>query len=182
MGFEHTWKVDIATGERAMEALTKFGQWAKAKWIEDSMATVHDPTPVGRTTYGKLAQRLLENSPEGQDWTGMSHCVLMRDPDEVVMVNENDDSDVKRAEDLLSLEDLPGDGQATLWWPEIAWPYGWTPDSRQRLYELLEAHDALDLWAAIIREGDRIGALTDMLMDRWSDLYVCECQAKSHPL
>ena len=150
MGFEHSLKLDIATGERVAKAIDEYGEHATAAgW--------------GRYLPGN-----------DYDATGLSGYIPWKFEDPEIVIFE-DEKGVwvtymfgPTGEHFQAYvpEEWPMLGECVLAWPDIAWMRFIPSEARKKLYEVLEAHDVLEVWADIIRASDTDKVMASLALNQ----------------
>ena len=119
---------------------------------------------------------MLEEYPNGYDWTGISNATLIHSPDEVIYVSIDNPNHIKLARDILPREAWPspayhapktrrrrhsnthGPRPPRLAAPpllpssggeDIAWPQFVGPEAMSALFTIMDRRGALQVWASI---------------------------------
>ncbi len=112
MGYQHALKLEREIGERAIDGLREFGEWARSKYFEDVQVAL-DNHPLladwldDEFDLNELRTELLNDHPHGYDWTGISDAVLLQSPNQVVYVSIDNPNETKLARDLLAKNAWP---------------------------------------------------------------------------
>lgn len=167
MGYQHWLKIEPDVGRRAVDALREFGDWARSTFKEN--------VSVARESDLPILDELLEEHPNGYDWTGYSNAVLLHSPNQVVYVSVDNPNRTKLVRDLLPMNawpstthepdgiqrdvfqipmnlgmiDSPTPMSLVLWWEGIAWPQFVGPEAMSTLFKIMDRWDALRVWASI---------------------------------
>ena len=180
MGYDHTVKLEPDVGNRAVDALREFGDWARATFLDDISNTFDADLPFIDEPYDELdlnslRNELLEEYPNGYDWTGISNATLIHSPDEVIYVSIDNPNHIQLARDILPREawpspayhapklagdaiqipmdlgplDSPRPVAPVLWWEDIAWPQFVGPEAMSALFTIMDRRGALQVWASI---------------------------------
>ncbi len=200
VGYQHTLKLEPDVGNRAIDALREFGDWARATFIDDISSSLEIGLPFidqpgDEFDLDSLRNELLEEYPNGYDWTGISDVVLIHSPNQVVYVSIDNPNYTKLARDILPREAWPsyvngspklvGDAfqipmdlglvdspravAPVLWWEDISWPQFVGPEAMSALFKIMDRWDALQVWASIAEAEYRARRTFDARVGDWSD-------------
>lgn len=196
MGYQHTLKLEPDVGNRAVNALREFGDWARGTFLDDISSTLGADLPlIGEFDLDSLRDELLEEFPNGNDWTGISNVMLIHSPNQVVYVSIDNPNHTKLARDILPREawpsyvngspklvgdtfqipmdlgvlDSPGAVSPVLWWEDISWPQFVGPEAMSALFKIMDQWDALQVWASIAEAEYRARRTFDARVGDWSD-------------
>jgi hypothetical protein len=154
MGFDLFLKTDLATGERAVQALAEFGKLATEQgdydWTGLSCVLLWRP----EQNFGPW-EGVVEGLEGYENVAVWGQALTIPDPD-------------YRWPWDPSL--YPGPGECVLAWNEIAWSRFVPPEALQALHDLLGVHDGLAVWADILAAQDRIGSFTDAAMGKLAQI------------
>ncbi len=208
MGYQHSLKLEPDVGKRAVSALYEFRDWACGTFLDDISKTF----PADNPYFGEpgdefdldvLRDELLEEYPNGCDWTGISNAVLIHNPNQVIYVSIDDPNDTKLARDILPMQDWPSFAPAAtrhagdafqipmdlgafdssllpapvLWWEDIAWPQFVGPEAMSALFRIMDGWDALQVWASIAEAEYRARRTFEARVGGWSDRLLQEADA-----
>ncbi len=200
MGYQHTFKLEPDVGNRAVDALREFGDWARGTFVDDisgafDVDTLFTDEPDDELDLDSLRDELLEEYPNGYDWTGISNAMLIHSPNQVVYVSIDNPNHTKLARDILPREAWPsyvngspklvGDAfqipmdlgvldspravSPVLWWEDISWPQFVGPEAMSALFKIMDGWDALQVWASIAEAEYRARRTFDGRVGDWSD-------------
>lgn len=199
MGYQHALKLEREIGERAIDGLREFGDWARSKYFEDVEASFEEsslPDEGGNELdLNELRTELLGEHPHGYDWTGISDAVLLESPDQVVYVSIDNPNETKLARDVLpgdawpmppyrphapggevfqipmdlGVLDTPRSASPVLWWEEITWPQFVGPEAMSTLFEVMDHWGALQVWASIAEAEYRARHTFEGRVGEWED-------------
>ena len=200
MGYQHTLKLEPDVGNRAIDALREFGDWARGTFIDDISSSLEIGLPFidqpgDDLDLDSLRDELLEEHPNGYDWTGISNVMLIHSPNQVVYVSIDNPNPTKLARDILPREAWPSYGHSTtppageifqipmdlgvvdssrhavpvLWWEDISWPQFVGPEAMSALFKVMDRWDALQVWASIAEAEYRARRTFDARVGDWSD-------------
>ena len=137
MGFEHTFKVDIATARRAEKALTAFWFWA-------------------RNTDPDAADKLL----------GIGRFHVYEDLTEEI-VDVDYVTDPVQVREYFNESEWPAPGEGLIHWPELPFFHMVSPEAREALYRISEEIDSLVIWKEIIQAGEAADARSEEAIRRF---------------
>lgn len=211
MGYQHTLKLEPDVGDRAVDALREFGDWARGTFIDDISGSLETDLPFfddpgEELNLESLRDELLEEYPNGYDWTGISNVMLIHSPNQVVYVSIDNPNHTKLARDILPREAWPsyvngspklaGDAFQipmdlgvidspravfpVLWWEDIAWPQFVGPEAMSALFKIMDGWDALQVWASIAEAEYRARRRFDAHVGDWSDRVLQEADAPAN--
>jgi hypothetical protein len=200
VGYQHALKLERDMGERAIDGLREFGDWARTKYFEDIHTALDSDLQPPDTLdnaidFAEIRTELLTEHPHGYDWTGISDAVLLRSPNQVVFVSIDNPNETKLARDLLPKDtwpsppykpyipsgddfqipmdmgalDTPRMASPVLWWEEITWPQFVGPEAMSALFEIMDDHHALQVWASIAEAEYRARRTFEGRIGDWAD-------------
>lgn len=211
MGYQHTLKLGPDIGNRAVNALREFGDWARGTFLDDISNTVETSTPFTEGSdddldLDSLRDELLNEYPNGCDWTGISNVMLIHNPNQVVYVSIDNPNHTKLARDILPREVWPSNGHRAshpadeifqipmdlgvvdsprsvapvLWWEDIAWPQFVGPEAMSSLFKIMDRWDALQVWASVAEAEYRARRTFDARVGDWTDRALLQADAPAN--
>ena len=200
VGYQHTLKLEPDVGNRAVNALREFGDWARGTFLDDIAGASTTDSPFidesdDEFDLDSLRDELLDEYPNGYDWTGISNVMLVHSPNQVVYVSIDNPNHTKLARDILPREawpsyvngfpklvgdafqipmdlgiiDSPQHVAPVLWWEDISWPQFVGPEAMSALFKIMDQWDALQVWASIAEAEYRARRTFDARVGDWSD-------------
>ena len=200
VGYQHTFKLEPDVGNRAVNALREFGDWARGTFVDDissafDVDTLFTDEPDDELDLDSLRDELLDEYPNGYDWTGISNAMLIHSPNQVVYVSIDNPNHTKLARDILPCEawpsyvngfpklagdafqipmdlgviDSPRHVAPVLWWEDISWPQFVGSEAMSALFKIMDSWDALQVWASIAEAEYRARRTFDARVGDWSD-------------
>ena len=207
MGYQHALKLEPDVGNRAVNALREFGDWARLTFIEDVSTTLESDLPIlDELDLNELRAELLNEHPHGYDWTGISNAMFIHSPNQVVYVSIDNPNHTKLARDILPREAWPspvqratqppgdvfqipmdlgvmgplGPVSPVLWWEDIAWPQFVGPEAMSTLFKIMDRWDALRVWASIAEAEYRARRRFDARVGDWTDRALQEADTRAN--
>ncbi len=211
VGYQHTLKLEPEIGNRATDALREFGDWARGTFLDDISSTFGADLPVidqpdDDLDLDSLRDELLDEFPNGYDWTGISNVMLIHSPNQVVYVSIDNPNHTKLARDILPREawpsytngahkptgdtfqipmdlgafDAPRHVAPVLWWEDISWPQFVGPEAMSALFKVMDRWDALQVWASIAEAEYRARRTFDARVGGWSDRVLHQADAPAN--
>ena len=211
MGYQHTLKLEPEIGNRATNALREFGDWARGTFLDDISSTFGADFPVidqpdDDLDLDSLRDELLDEYPNGYDWTGISNVMLIHSPNQVVYVSIDNPNHTKLARDILPRDAWPSNGHSAtppageffqipmdlgvvdssrnatpvLWWENISWPQFVGPEAMSALFKVMDRWDALQVWASIAEAEYRARRTFDTRVGDWSDRVLQQADAPAN--
>jgi len=199
VGYQHTLKLEPDVGNRAVNALREFGDWARGTFLDDIASASTTDSPFidesdDELDLDSLRDELLDEYPNGYDWTGISNVMLIHSPNQVVYVSIDNPNHTKFARDILPREawpsyvngfpklvgdafqipmdlgiiDSPQHVAPVLWWEDISWPQFVGPEAMSALFKIMDQWDALQVWASIAEAEYRARRTFDARVGDWS--------------
>ena len=199
VGYQHTLKLEPDIGNRAVNALREFGDWARGTFLDDIASASTTDSPFidesdDELDLDSLRDELLDEYPNGYDWTGISNVMLIHSPNQVVYVSIDNPNHTKLARDILPREawpsyangfpklvgdafqipmdlgiiDSPQHVAPVLWWEDISWPQFVGPEAMSALFKIMDQWDALQVWASIAEAEYRARRTFDARVGDWS--------------
>ncbi|MDE2717338.1 MAG: hypothetical protein OXI33_10010 [Chloroflexota bacterium] len=195
-------KLEPDVGNRAVNALREFGDWARGTFLDDiASASTTDSPFIDESDdeldldLDSLRDELLDEYPNGYDWTGISNVMLIHSPNQVVYVSIDNPNHTKFARDILPRDawpsyvngfpklvgdafqipmdlgiiDSPQHVAPVLWWEDISWPQFVGPEAMSALFKIMDHWDALQVWASIAEAEYRARRTFDARVGDWSD-------------
>ena len=185
VGYQHALKLERDVGQRAVDGLLEFGGWARAKFMDDILVAFDGESSAAPALDGidleEIRDELLDDYPNGYDWTGISDASLIHSPNQVIYVSIDNPSHTLLARDVLPDDAWPSNGYRTyrpsggsfqipmdlgpldapvpafsvLWWRDITWPPFVGVDAMSALFQIMDSHGALKVWASIAEAEHR---------------------------
>ena len=211
MGYQHTLKLEPDVGIRAVNALREFGDWARGTFLDDISSTFETDLPLidepeDDLDLDSLRDELLDEYPNGCDWTGISNVMLVHSPNQVVYVSIDNPNHTKLARDILPRDAWPSyangatrptgdvfqipmdlgvvdssrDAAPVLWWEDISWPHFVGPEAMSALFKVMDRWDALQVWASIAEAEYRARRTFDARVGDWSDRVLQQADASAN--
>ena len=185
VGYQHALKLERDVGQRAVDGLLEFGGWARAKFMDDILDAFDGESSaapaLGDIDIDEIRNELLDDYPNGYDWTGISDASLIHSPNQVIYVSIDNPNHTLLARDVLPADAWPSSGYRTyrpsggsfqipmdlgsldapipalsvLWWRDITWPPFVGVDAMSALFQIMDRHGALKVWASIAEAEHR---------------------------